>query len=155
MWRALSLLAGATALYRVEIHIAGRQPNKKDWEAQAVDEYATRLRGTVDVTTTWYKTGASLEKRLGALAPVVYLDPRGEKADSERFAELLFDGLDAGGSRMHVAIGPAEGFSDELRRSSTLLSLSKLTFPHQVARVLLAEQIYRAAEIRRGSGYHK
>ena len=68
---------------------------------------------------------------------------------------MLFDGLDAGGSRMHVAIGPAEGFSDELRRSSTLLSLSKLTFPHQVARVLLAEQIYRAAEIRRGSGYHK
>ena len=156
--RALLLLlcvACSTALYRVEIHIAGRKPGKKDWETAAVDEYVTRLRGAVDVTTTFYKSGEALEKRLEGLSPVVCLDPRGEVADSERFCSLLYDGLDDGGSRMHLAIGPAEGFSDDLRRRARLLSLSALTFPHQVARVLLVEQIYRAHEIRRGSGYHK
>ena len=76
-------------------------------------------------------------------------------SSSEDFADLLYDGLDAGGSRMDLCIGPAEGFTEDLRRRARLLSLSKLTFPHQLARLLLVEQIYRAAEIRRGSGYHK
>ena len=109
------------------------------------------------MSTNWYKTGAALEKRIDSMggSSVVCLDPRGEVADSERFTELLFDGLHEGGSRLHLCIGPAEGFTEDLRRRATLLSLSKMTFPHQVARVLLVEQIYRASEIRRGSGYHK
>mmetsp|Transcript_6870 Transcript_6870/g.20221 ORF Transcript_6870/g.20221 Transcript_6870/m.20221 type:complete len:157 (+) Transcript_6870:334-804(+) len=151
----LLLAACAHALYRVDIHIAGRAPGKKDWANAAVDEYVTRLRGSVDVKTTWYKTGAALEKRVAAMPAVYCLDPRGEALSSEGFADLMYEGLDAGGSRLDLCIGPAEGFTDELRRSARLLSLSKLTFPHQLARLLLVEQIYRAAEIRRGSGYHK
>ena len=83
------------------------------------------------------------------------LDPRGDALDSEAFAALLFDELDAGGSRLSLCVGPAEGFTEGLRRRARLVSLSRMTFTHQMARVLVAEQVYRASEIRRGSGYHK
>ena len=86
---------------------------------------------------------------------VLCLSPEGKRVDSEGFSKLLYDSLDNGGSRLCLCIGPAEGFTDELRRRASLLSLSDLTLPHQLARVVLAEQVYRAAEIRRGSGYHK
>eukprot|EP00630_Chrysocystis_fragilis_P010139 CAMPEP_0197407368 /NCGR_PEP_ID=MMETSP1165-20131217/27000_1 /TAXON_ID=284809 /ORGANISM="Chrysocystis fragilis, Strain CCMP3189" /LENGTH=153 /DNA_ID=CAMNT_0042933749 /DNA_START=51 /DNA_END=513 /DNA_ORIENTATION=- len=112
--------------------------------------------GSIEVETVWHKSGAALEKRLGSLEPTICLDPRGAPCDSsEAFARMLFDKLDAGGSRLYFGIGPAEGFTDALRANTDLLSLSTLTFPHQMARLVLLEQIYRAAEIRRGSGYHK
>ena len=52
-------------------------------------------------------------------------------------------------------IGGAEGLPPSLKKNQELWSLSKLTFTHQWARVLLTEQIYRATEIKKGSGYHK
>mgnify|MGYP002824907391 CR=1 FL=1 len=149
------LFSTAAALYKVDIHIAGRAPSPKGWEATAVDAYAKRLRGQIYVTTTWHKTGEALEKNIASMESVLCLDPRGKRVDSEGFGELLYDALDAGGSRLCLCIGPAEGFTDNLRRRASLLSLSELTLPHQLARVVLAEQVYRASEIRRGSGYHK
>lgn len=122
----------------------------------AVDEYTRRLRGALDVETVWHKTGAGLERRLTALSPTICLDPRGRECESsERFATLLYDRLDRGGSRLYLGIGPAEGFSESMRASSELLSLSKLTFPHQMARVILMEQLYRSDQLRKGTGYHK
>ena len=150
-----ALLATATALYRVDIHIAGRAPSPKSWEAAAVDEYAKRLRGQLDLRTTWHKSGDQLERAIAKMEAVLCLSPEGKRVDSEGFSTLLYDALDKGGSRLCLCIGPAEGFTDELRGRASLLSLSDLTLPHQLARVVLAEQIYRAAEIRRGSGYHK
>ena len=150
-----ALLATATALYKVDIHIAGRAPSPKSWEAAAVDEYAKRLRGQIDLKTTWHKSGEALEKSITKMEAVLCLSPEGKRVDSEGFSTLLYDALDRGGSRLCLCIGPAEGFTDELRGRASLLSLSDLTLPHQLARVVLAEQIYRAAEIRRGSGYHK
>ena len=108
-------------------------------------------------------------------AVVVVLDPRGKMPTSEDFAQDLYDWLEEGGSRLVFCIGGAEGLPPELKSGyvqvpsgsskgkskSTkqvqlpLLSLSKLTFTHQFARLLLVEQIYRASEIRRGSNYHK
>ena len=151
----LLLLRQSAALFKVTIHIAGRPPNKKDPFSIAVDDYASRLRGNVDVKTEWYKSGAALEKRAASLSPVACLDPRGAKLDSTAFADRLYRDLADGGSSCHFCIGPAEGFSDALRARADLLSLSDLTFPHQLARVVLAEQVYRASEIRRGSPYHK
>ena len=70
--------------------------------------------------------------------------------------EAEFDALEAGGSRVTFIIGGADGLPPALKADpGRLLSLSRLTFTHQMARLLLIEQIYRATEIRRGSGYHK
>ena len=63
-----ALLATATALYKVDIHIAGRAPSPKSWEAAAVDEYAKRRRGTIDLRTTWHKSGDQLEKLFSTIA---------------------------------------------------------------------------------------
>lgn len=63
--------------------------------------------------------------------------------------------LPPGGSRLVFVIGGAEGLPSALKEKKELWSLSKLTFTHQWARVLLTEQIYRATEIKKGSGYHK
>ena len=67
----------------------------------------------------------------------------------------LIEAFEEGGSRVSFIIGGAEGLPPSLKASSELLSLSRMTLTHQMARLFLAEQIYRAAEIRRGSPYHK
>jgi len=71
----------------------------------------------------------------------------------------MYNWLELGGSRLVFVIGGAEGLPHELKyglkNGHNLLSLSKLTFTHQFARTLLMEQIYRASEIKKGSGYHK
>ncbi|KAJ1458562.1 Alpha/beta knot methyltransferase [Pelagophyceae sp. CCMP2097] len=154
---ALCCLSFVSALYKIEIHIAGRATGPKDWESVACGEYVTRLRGQLDVSTTWYKSGENLEAAISKLdgAAVLCLDPYGKECSSEAFAQQVFDKLEAGGSRLHFVIGPAAGLPESMRSKATLVSLSQLTFPHQIARVLLIEQIYRAHEIRRGSAYHK
>ena len=85
------------------------------------------------------------------------LDPKGTTCTSEVFAEKVFEWLNQGGSRLSFVIGGAEGLPAELLQDKSLqtIRLSDLTFTHQFARVCLTEQIYRATEIKKGSGYHK
>ena len=56
---------------------------------------------------------------------------------------------------LNMAIGPADGFSSEMKEKYPSISLSMMTFPHEMAAVMLMEQIYRACEINRGSPYHR
>ena len=84
-----ALLATAAALYKVDIHIAGRAPSPKSWEAAAVDEYAKRLRGQIDVKTTWHKSGDQLEKSIAKMDSVICLSPEGKRVDSEGFSTLV------------------------------------------------------------------
>ncbi len=92
---------------------------------------------------------------------VILLDPKGKSCTSEVFSVDLYRWLDVGGSRVAFVIGGADGLPLELKmhvdrkESSKVpflpsISLSALTFTHQFARVLLVEQCYRAAEIRKG-----
>jgi 23S rRNA (pseudouridine1915-N3)-methyltransferase len=123
--------------------------------------YETRLKPSgLEVETVWHKNDEDLIRNVNAdqskQHSVVLLDPKGKMCTSEEFCEQLYEWLDQGGSRLAFVIGGAEGLPEDLRQSSiTKLSLSKLTFTHQFARTLLMEQIYRASEIRKGSGYHK
>ena len=86
---------------------------------------------------------------------VVLLDARGRQFTSEEFAELLRDQQDRGTQNLFFAVGPADGFSDKARGAADLiLSFGKMTLAHELARIVLLEQIYRAFTILKGHPYH-
>jgi len=90
-------------------------------------------------------------------APVVtvLLDSRGKQMNSEAFAQWLGRQRDTATQQIVFAIGPADGWSDTSRKAATLLlSLGPLTLAHALARVVLAEQLYRAFTILAGHPYH-
>lgn len=145
----------------VKIRIVGRKNGSEKWIEDAYKQYETRLRPSpLDVETVWHKNDQELTKGIQSDMDknyaIVLMDPKGMSATSEQFSTRLFNWLDRGGSRLAFVIGGAEGLPSELRKGGMeMLSLSALTFTHQFARILLMEQIYRAAEIRKGTGYHK
>jgi 23S rRNA (pseudouridine1915-N3)-methyltransferase len=88
-------------------------------------------------------------------AYAVLLDSRGQQFSSEEFAAHLGRVRDDGTQRIVFAIGPADGWSTEARkRAELLLSFGRMTLPHQLARVVIAEQVYRALTILAGHPYH-
>jgi len=83
------------------------------------------------------------------------LDEGGESMDSVAFSRQI-EAWTLATSDMHLAVGPAEGWPDMMGLNNLpRLSLSNMTFPHELASVMLVEQVYRATELLRGSGYHK
>ena len=85
----------------------------------------------------------------------VLLDSRGRQYTSEEFSALVGRIRDEGTQRLVLAIGPADGWSAAAReRANLLFSLGSLTLPHQLARVVIAEQVYRALTILAGHPYH-
>lgn len=160
---------------KINIRIVGRK-SSEPWLEEGVAMYEQRLRpSSVEVDTTWHKDNAALMKGIemdrSKNHKVICLDPTGTQQTSEKFADKAYQWLDEGGSRLSFIIGGAEGLPVELKYPSyasgkktntkksndvpILISLSELTFTHQFARLLLIEQIYRATEIKKGSGYHK
>jgi 23S rRNA (pseudouridine1915-N3)-methyltransferase len=97
-----------------------------------------------------------LERQPGrASAYAVLLDSRGKLFSSEDFADQIGRLRDSGTQNLVFAIGPADGWSVAARaRANLLLSFGPMTLPHQLARVVLAEQVYRALTILAGHPYH-
>lgn len=96
-----------------------------------------------------------LESSLGDAA-LVLLDERGKNMTSPAFADYLARHIDGGRKTMVVAIGGADGHDSALRsKADLLLSFGALTWPHQLVRVLLAEQLYRASTILSNHPYHR
>ena len=86
---------------------------------------------------------------------IVLLDARGKQLSSEDFAQFLQSHQDRNPKPLVLAVGPANGFTDEARQSaSAVLSLGKMTLAHELARVVLLEQVYRAFTILKGHPYH-
>lgn len=87
---------------------------------------------------------------------LVVLDSRGKQRNSRQLAGLIEQKQNYGPADLVFAIGGAFGFSESvLARADIVLSLSEMTFPHELARVILLEQMYRAFTILRGEKYHK
>jgi len=87
---------------------------------------------------------------------LIVWDERGKQLDSRAFAQLLERLRDGGTQSIWMVVGGPLGVGPDLReRADRLLSLSKMTFPHDLARLIVVEQIYRAFTILRGEPYHK
>jgi len=122
-------------------------------------EYLKRLQRYLLVEGRELSDQAALLKlvsRPGRTVPVlVLLDSRGKQLTSEELAEFVRNHRDRGSQELIFAVGPADGWSDETRkRADVLLSLGKMTLPHELARVVLTEQLYRAFTILAGHPYH-
>lgn len=101
------------------------------------------------------REGARLLERVPAAALVIACDERGDRLTSPQFATLLAGARDRA-QDVALLIGGAFGLPDEVRaRSSRSLQLAPWTLPHELARLVLAEQLYRAGTIVRGEPYHK
>lgn len=121
---------------------------KEPWLKEALAEYEKRLSKRCQFE--WILTDALPE------TPWIALDVRGESLDSETFSKKWIQYLVKNGSRASLLIGGPEGIPQTLlAKSAWRISLSPLTFTHQMIRLLLTEQIYRAFEIDAGSSYHK
>ena len=125
------------------------------------DEYLKRLSHYADVEGVALKDEAALlklggrEPRAGARTTLVLLDARGRQLSSEELAKFVGNHQGSNPQPLCFAIGPANGFSEQTRRAAdTLLSLGKMTLPHELARVVLLEQLYRAYTILNRHPYH-
>ena len=97
-----------------------------------------------------------LEKAVASATTLVVLDERGRLLSSPEFADKLGTWRDQGGSEIAFVIGGADGIARELRdKADFALSFGKMVWPHMLARVMLAEQLYRATSILTGSPYHR
>jgi 23S rRNA (pseudouridine1915-N3)-methyltransferase len=123
-------------------------------------EYVKRLSRFVPVETQEFAGEAALFKQMeksgGRVSPfLILLDSRGKQLSSEELAELLREHQGRGTQQLMFAVGGADGFSAEGRKAAAMqLSLGKMTLPHELARVILLEQLYRAFTILKGHPYH-
>lgn len=122
-----------------------------------ITRYLTRLRPWASVQVVELKDqgpereGRAMVERIGGGDLVVALDERGEDLTSREFAELL-----GSHGSLTFLIGGPDGLGPAAReRADRTLRLSAMTFPHDLARVMLVEQIYRGQAIRRGHKYHR
>ena len=141
-------------MYRIKIFTIGKA--KEPWLSEALEEYTDRLKASACIEWVLAKDNAQLVQLVGKEKSFVCLDPHGKLLDSPAFSRELLRLLSEGGSRLSFVIGGAEGIPDSIKsRAAKLFSLSPLTFTHQMTRLILLEQIYRAFEIDKGSPYHK
>ena len=138
----------------------------ESWVAEGIERYETRLKKPFDVEwliiahTAFEADRARQEESERILSRlrdddfVVLLDERGKNIDSPTLSRLYEDEL-SHGKQIVVIIGGAYGVDDRIhQRADMVWSLSKLVFPHQLVRLVLVEQVYRAQEIARGGAYH-
>lgn len=147
---------GVTKLLTVNIVIEGRKSGAEDWINDGCVEYEKRLTNSLTVNTIFVKTNADLVSwAANAKGVVIALDESGKEHSSVDFSSFLYKSFEKGGARVSFLIGGFAGLPSEIRSKYPLVSLSRMTWTHQMARLLLTEQLYRAAEIRKGTSYHK
>ena len=141
-------------MYRIKIFSIGK--TKESWLLEAISEYEKRLKAIMPIEWIFAKNNEQLRLFLEKETSFIALTPSAKEFSSEQLAHHLYLWLERLGSRLNFVIGGAEGLpSDIEEKAFQTLSLSKLTFTHQIARLILIEQIYRATEIHKGSEYHK
>ena len=155
----------------VKIKIAWIGKTKESAIASLTEEYLKRISRYVPVEgvtlrdesallemcgrTSARKAGASGGTKAAAKSTLILMDSRGKEFSSEQFAKFLGDYQDRNPLPLIFAVGGADGFSDEARAAAQhTISLAKMTLAHELARVVLLEQVYRAFTILKGHPYH-
>lgn len=154
---------------RVQICAVGRL--RAGAERTLIDDYQTRFDrtgrglglGPLTISEVEDRKGggmtaeaALLERAIPSGAVICTLDERGKLMSSPDFAKLLARWRDTGRSDLAFVIGGADGIDPRLRaKADASLSFGKMVWPHMLARVMLTEQLYRAASILAGSPYHR
>ena len=143
----------------------------RDWVKQGLDLYISRLKHYIPFTLTEVpelknvsslsesqiktKEGELILKQLRPSDDVILLDEKGKQYTSMEFSRLIQDKMTYSGRDIVFVIGGAYGFAPEVYdRASSKISLSKMTFSHQMVRTIFVEQIYRAFTIMKGEPYH-
>lgn len=157
---------------RVSIHAVGRM--KSGPEKELAERYLERFRksggaiglesgGVMETVESRARSaderkreeGRKLVEQAGA-APLILMDEGGRNLSSREFAQLLADLRDRGEKQLTLAIGGPDGHDPEMQaRAERVISFGKATWPHQLVRVMLAEQLYRAVTILSGHPYHR
>ncbi len=136
------------------LHIIARGKIGRGPEAELVDRYLKRIAWPVKLTELPDRGG-----RIPALpdnAATILLDEKGETLSSVEFARLLEKWRDAGKRETRFLIGAADGFAEAERQAADrLLSFGRATWPHLLARAMLAEQLFRATSILANHPYHR
>ena len=141
----------------MKIHLVMLGKTRQSETRALLEDYVKRIGHYAEVQITELRDAASWRKRkLNAHSAVVLLDAAGKQFTSAQFAKWLGDQRDSGLRELVFLCGDADGFPAELRAAGRhKISLSTLTMPHELARVILAEQIYRAFAILAGHPYPK
>ncbi len=143
----------------------------KDWVKQGIDIYSSRLKHYIpfsineipelknvsSLSKEQIKTreGELILKNLKPTDDVILMDEHGKEYTSMDFASLLQKKISYEGKDIVFIIGGAYGFSEDIyRRANSKISLSKMTFSHQMVRAIFTEQLYRAFTIMKGEPYH-
>ncbi len=138
---------------RIRLYARGRIG--RDPEGEIVRRYLARLSWEVTTVERPDRGGPPLPPADGSVRTVL-LDERGEMMGSAPFAALIGGWRDAGVRELRFAIGAADGFDDAERASADrLISFGRMTWPHMLARAMLAEQLWRAHSILSGHPYHR
>jgi 23S rRNA (pseudouridine1915-N3)-methyltransferase len=129
-----------------ELKVTTLQASKKDQREAVHEEEKERFLEKLKAS----KSGSQ------GSSVLIALDERGKQHTTEKFAELLKDIRDFKGGKVQMLIGGSHGLHPDLRaKADHVMALSKMTFTHEMVRIFLKEQIYRAAMILSGRKYHK
>ena len=135
-------------MLKIKIFSPGK--TKESWLIAALSEYEKRL--SKELSIEWIPSFEGLKR----VPRFICLDPQGTMFSSPEFSKFLYHHFEKEGARLHFVIGESEGIPQEiLSKASHKISFSKLTFTHQMARLILLEQLYRAVQIEKGTAYHK
>ena len=136
------------------LHIVARGKIGRSPEAELVERYLKRISWPTKVTELPDRGGKIPDKAAGAVS--VILDERGKALSSAELAKKLEGWRDGGKREIRFLIGAADGHDEKQRQSADLLlSFGAATWPHMLARAMLAEQLFRATSILANHPYHR
>ena len=145
----------------MKIKIAWIGKTKDAAFASLTDEFLKRISRYAEVEGVSQRSESELvakfgkDAKVGTKSHLVLMDSRGRQFTSEQFAKFLGDYFDRNPLPLVFAVGGADGFSNEAKSSAhSIISLGNMTLPHELARVVLLEQVYRAFTILKGHPYH-